>query len=236
MPLFVKDLLFPLHSTGNNITSYEWSPPAEISDPHIADPVARPNETTVFILTVAHNECKVSDSVLIIVNKNPAADAGPDKVIIHGQSVVLDGTADGTDVTYTWIPPEFITAAGTLTPSVNPPANKKYVLQVTSNKGCGIATDTVLVKVFEKLFIPNAFTPNNDGINDTWFIETLEAYPHAGVKVFNRYGQMVFDNNGVNKPWDGMFKGVLLSPGAYVYLIDLKNNSQIIKGVVFIIL
>ena len=99
-----------LHSTGNNITSYEWSPASEISNPNIADPVARPNETTVFILTVAHNECKVSDSVLIVVNKNPKADAGPDKVIIHGQSVVLNGTADGTDVTYTWTPPEFITA------------------------------------------------------------------------------------------------------------------------------
>lgn len=225
-----------LHSTGNNITSYEWSPSSEISNPGIADPVARPDKTTVFILTVAHSECKVSDSVLIVVNKNPKADAGPDKVIIHGQSVVLNGTADGTDITYKWAPTEFITAPETLSPSVNPPVNENYILHVTSNKGCGTATDTVKVKVFEKLFIPNAFTPNNDGINDTWFIETLEAYPQAEVKVFNRYGQMVFDNHGINKPWNGMFKGTLLSPGAYVYLIDLKNNSQPVKGVVFIIL
>ena len=94
----------------------------------------------------------------------------------------------------------------------------------------------MLVKVFKKLFVPNAFTPNNDGVNDTWFIETLDAYPHADVKVFNRYGQMVFNNYGANKPWDGTFRGVLLSPGAYAYTIDLKNNSQLIKGIVFIIL
>jgi gliding motility-associated-like protein len=143
---------------------------------------------------------------------------------------------DGTNVIYEWIPAEYMTAAATLTPSVNPPANKVYTLHVRSNKGCGSADDDVLVKVFEKLFIPNAFTPNGDGINDTWFIETLEAYPHAEVKVFNRYGQMVFDNNGVNKPWDGKFKGIPLSAGAYTYLIDLKNKSQIIKGVLFIIL
>lgn len=225
-----------LHSTGNNITSYQWSPASEISNPNIPNPVALPQETTEYILTVANIECKVSDSVLVVVNKNPKADAGPDKVIIEGQSAVLNGAAGGTDIAYEWTPAEFMTAPGILAPSVNPPESEVYTLRVTSGKGCGTATDTVLVKVFKKIFIPNAFTPNNDGINDTWFIETLEAYPHAEVKVFNRYGQMVFDNNGFNKPWDGIFKGVLLSPGAYVYIVDLKNNSPIIKGVVFIIL
>lgn len=225
-----------LHTTGNNITSYNWSPASGVSNPNIPDPIALPQETTVYVLTVANNECEVSDSVAITVYKNPKADAGPDKVIIEGQSVNLNGSAFGTDVIYKWSPVEFIAAPGTLTPSVNPPANKIYSLRVISNKGCGTATDDVLVKVFKKLFVPNAFTPNNDGINDTWFIETLEAYPHADVKVFNRYGQIVFDNYGVNKPWDGKFRGVLLSPGAYAYTIDLKNNSQLIKGVVFIIL
>jgi gliding motility-associated-like protein len=225
-----------LHGTGSNITSYQWSPALEVSNPLIPDPIAHPFGSTAFVLTVANNDCKVSDSVIIKVYKNPKADAGPDKVIIHGQSVKLDGAVDGTDVIYEWIPAEYMAAAGTLTPSVNPPANKVYTLHVRSNKGCGTADDDVLVKVFEKLFIPNAFTPNGDGINDTWFIETLEAFPQAEVKIFNRYGQMVFDNNGVNKPWDGKFKGMPLSAGAYTYLIDLKNKSQIIKGVLFIIL
>jgi gliding motility-associated-like protein len=225
-----------LNSTGNNIISYQWSPASEISNPNIPNPIALPKQTTLYILTVANNECKASDSVMIVVNKNPKADAGPDKVIIDGQSVVLNGIASGTDVTYAWTPTEYMTAPGTLTPSVKPPINEIYTLHVISNKGCGTATDNVLVKVFKKLFIPNAFTPNNDGINDTWFIETLEAYPNADVKVFNRFGQMVFDNHGVNKPWDGTFKGILLSSGAYAYIIDLKNNSQLIRGVVFIIL
>ncbi len=225
-----------LHSTGNNITSYLWSPATEISNPTISNPVALPKQTTIYILTVANNECKVYDSVLIVVDKNPNADAGPDRVIIDGQSVILNGIAGGTNVTYAWTPAEYITASATLTPTVKPPANEIYTLHVISNKGCGTAIDSVVVKVFKKLFIPNAFTPNNDGINDTWFIETLEAYPNAGVKIFNRYGQIVFDNHGINKPWDGKFKGVLLSSGAYAYIIDLKNNSQLIKGVVFIIL
>jgi gliding motility-associated-like protein len=224
-----------LQGTGSNIMSYRWSPASEISNVNIPNPVALPKQTTLYILTVANNECKVSDSVMIVVNENPKADAGSDKVIIDGQSVFLNGIAAGTDVTYTWTPPEYITAPETLTPSVQPPVNKIYTLHVISNKGCGTATDDVLVKVFKKLFIPNAFTPNNDGINDTWFIETLEAYPHADVRVFSRYGQMVFDNHGINTHWDGTFKGAQLSAGAYAYIIDLKNNSQLIKGVVFII-
>ncbi|MEP6927977.1 MAG: gliding motility-associated C-terminal domain-containing protein [Ginsengibacter sp.] len=225
-----------LGSAGNNIESYQWSPATEISNPNISNPLAFPKQTTTYILTVANDECKVSDSLKIVVDKNPMADAGPDKVIIEGESVVLNGIAGGTNVTYSWSPGQYITGSATLNPLVKPPANVIYTLHVLSNKGCGTATDDVLVKVFKKLFIPNAFTPNNDGINDTWFIETLEAYPNAGVKIFNRYGQIVFDNHGINKPWDGKFKGVLLSSGAYAYIIDLKNNSQLIKGVVFIIL
>jgi gliding motility-associated-like protein len=225
-----------LNAIGNNITSYRWYPALTISNDNIPNPFALPAQTTLYILTVADRGCQISDSLLIVVKKNPRANAGPDKVIIKGQTTILNGTASGTDISFAWLPTDFMAFPDTLTPSVNPPSNKIYSLQVTSNVGCGVATDDVLVKVYEKLFIPNAFTPNNDGLNDTWYIETLQAYPNAEVKVFNRYGQLVFDNHGTNKSWDGTFKGVLLQAGAYAYIIDLKNNTQIVKGVVFIIL
>lgn len=226
-----------LNSTGsNNITSYSWAPPERVSNPNIPDPIGLPKETTLYILTVANNECKVSDSFLITVNKNPTANAGPDKVIIKGQSVSLNGMTGGTDVNYFWAPNTNITGTETLAPVVNPSANQVYVLNVISNKGCGTARDSVLVKVYQQLYIPNAFTPNSDGINDTWFIETLEAYPGAEVKVYNRYGQIVFDNHGKNISWDGKYKGIQLTSGAYVYIIDLKNNTPVIKGVVYILL
>ncbi|HEX7457225.1 MAG TPA: gliding motility-associated C-terminal domain-containing protein, partial [Ginsengibacter sp.] len=226
-----------LNGTGsNNITSYAWTPPEEVSDATILNPIASPKETTLYILTVANNECKVSDSVLITVDKLPTANAGPDKVIIKGQSVTLNGAAGGTDVNYIWTPNTNITGSESLTPVVNPTANQMYALNVFSNKGCGFAIDSLLVKVYQQLYIPNAFTPNSDGINDTWFIETLQAYPGAEVKVFNRYGQMVFDNHGKDIWWDGKFKGVQLTSGAYVYIINLKNNTPVIKGVVYVLL
>ncbi len=220
----------------NNITSYNWKPPTGLSNTQIPGPVASPDETTLYVLTVANNKCEVSDSILITVDKRPTADAGPDKVIIIGQSVTLNGIVGGTDITYTWTPNTNITGVTTLNPVANPSANQMYVLNVFSNKGCGTAIDSVLVKVYQQLYIPNAFTPNGDGINDTWFIETLQAYPGSEVKVFNRYGEMVFDNHGKNISWDGKFKGLQLTSDAYVYIIDLKNNTAIIKGVVYILL
>ena len=226
-----------LESTGsNNITSYQWSPPVGLSNTTIPNPLATPSETTLYILNVANNDCKVSDSVLVTVNKNPTANAGEDKVVIKGQSTTLDGMATGDDVTYLWTPDVNILGATSLTPVVNPIANQLYALNVYSNKGCGMATDSVLVKVYQQLYVPNAFTPNGDGINDTWVIETLQAYPGAEVKVYNRFGQMVFDNFGKNISWDGRFKGEPQTSGAYVYLIDLKNKMPVIKGVVMLIL
>lgn len=225
-----------LNATGKNITSYNWTPASEVSDPNILNPVASPKQTTLFILKVFNNLCTVSDSLSIVVYKNPKADAGPDKIIIRGQTVVLNGNAMGSNITYNWTPTNYMNSPDTLTPLVNPPENTIYTLQVKSNVGCGTSSDDVLVKVFEKLFVPNAFTPNNDGINDTWVIETLQAYPGAEVKVYNRYGQIVFDNHGSNISWDGRFKGLLVSPAAYVYIIDLKNKTQLIKGVVNVLL
>ncbi|MEJ7821448.1 MAG: gliding motility-associated C-terminal domain-containing protein, partial [Chitinophagaceae bacterium] len=225
-----------LSGNGTNVTSYQWSPAPELSNATISNPIATPKQTNLFILTVANNKCKSSDSVLITVNANAKANAGSDKAIIEGQSVVLNGMASGTDITFTWSPTTNMTGSTTLNPTVKPLVNEIYTLTVVSNKGCGTATDSVLIKVYKDLYIPNAFTPNNDGLNDRWNIETLQAFPQADVRVFNRFGEMVFHNKGINISWDGKFKGKVASSGAYVYIIDLKNKSQVIKGVLFILL
>ncbi len=225
-----------LQSIGsNNITSYQWAPPTGLSNATIPDPIASPGSSTIYILTVMNHDCPSSDSVSITVNENPSADAGLDNVIIKGQSTTLNGMAGGTDVTYLWTPDINISGINSLAPEVTPTSSQEYTLNVYSNKGCAAAQDSVLVKVYEQLFVPDAFTPNGDGVNDSWVIETLEAYAGADVKVYNRYGQKVFDNNGKSIWWDGTFKGNPLSSGAYVYVIDLKNNTPLQKGVVYLI-
>jgi len=83
--------------------------------------------------------------------------------------------------------------------------------------------------------IPNAFTPNNDGINDTWHIQFLDNYQNCTVSIFNRLGQRVYFSNGYGTPWDGIYNGSALPTGTYYYVIDLKNINKVLSGYVSLI-
>lgn len=80
--------------------------------------------------------------------------------------------------------------------------------------------------------IPNAFTPNADGINDTWHIAFLDDYQNCSVSVFSRLGQRVFFSNGYGIPWDGTYNGAALPTGTYYYVIELKNINKALSGYV----
>ena len=80
------------------------------------------------------------------------------------------------------------------------------------------------------LSIPNTFTPNGDGINDTWEIKYLDYYPKSTVNIFDRWGQKVFSSIGYPIPWDGTYKGTVLPSGTYYYIIDPKNGQAVFSG------
>ena len=80
----------------------------------------------------------------------------------------------------------------------------------------------ILVKNYKLVKVPNAFSPNGDGINDTWIISNLARYPNTTVRVFNRWGKKVFETkDGYNEPWDGRFNGKQLPFGTYYYAVEL---------------
>ena len=97
--------------------------------------------------------------------------------------------------------------------------------------------DKTTVSVFTRLFVPAAFTPNNDGINDTWEIPGLAMYPNAVLQVYNRAGQMVFQSKGLySKAWNGKYQGMPQSSEVYVYMIRLQpEGDEVVKGTVTII-
>ena len=114
------------------------------------------------------------------------------------------------------------------------------------------------MEIYDKvLHVPTGFSPNSDGINDTWRIDRLQIYPNNIVKVFNRWGEKVYEKKGYYNEWDGtnMFNsfssnnipflstldaspkntvGNKLPEGTYYYIIDLGDGSDIIKGYVYI--
>lgn len=215
--------------------SWSWSPIQGLSDPSSLTPFASPDKTTLYTLTANNALCSTSDSILVNVLLNPSANAGPDKAIVGNQTVTLQGQAAGSNIRYYWTPDLYIFPDSVLNPQVSPPYDTAYTLHVISNDGCGEATDEVLVQYYKEIYIPNAFTPNNDGLNDRWNIPALAAFPFAAVNIYNRYGQLIFQNKGYTKQWDGTFKGSPSPAGVYVYTVDLKNGLKILKGFVVLI-
>lgn len=215
---------------------YAWTPVTGLSDPSIANPVASPAGSTTYTVTVSNQfNCSAKDSVRITVLAKPTANAGPDKKITAGESTSLQGVAGGDVSSFFWTPIQFIDNSNSLTPVVSPLSDITYTLHVSSGNGCGIATDEVFIRVFKKITVPNAFSPNGDGINDTWVITGLDSYPESETNVFNRYGQLVFHAAGYNKAWDGRFNGKSLPAGTYYYTIDRKNNFALSSGWLLII-
>ena len=223
-----------LQSSGG--TGYKWSPAAGLSSDVIANPVASPVVTTQYTVVVSNQfTCADTAGVLVNVIEAPRAFAGVDKWIIEGNNAQITANATGQDISYSWTPTSYISDPLSLQPVVNPPQDANYVLNVVSNAGCGTAKDTMKVFVFKDVFVPSAFTPNNDGLNDTWNIPALNAFPGFILSVYNRYGQLVYQNKDINIPWDGKLKGQAQASGVYVYYLDLKVPGGKRKGTVTII-
>ena len=213
-------------------TTYLWSPATGLSDPNIANPVATPTATTVYTVTVTSNSspCPAQEEVTVKVVAKPVADAGPDKNMIKGNSVQLSGKVSGTNISYFWTPTDFLDDPNLLNPVASPDKNITYTLNVSSAAGCAIAQDQVMVTVYGKIVIPNTFSPNGDGVNEVWNVTALDGYTRALVSVFNRNGSLVYKSTGYDKPWDGTNNGSLLPVGTYYYTIDLRNNTPVLSG------
>jgi len=93
----------------------------------------------------------------------------------------------------------------------------------------------ILNVVAAGIIIPNTFTPNGDGINDTWNIKYIENYPNCTIDIFNRYGTKLYTSVGYPIPWGGKYNGANLPVGTYYYIINLGNGQSVISGYVAII-
>jgi gliding motility-associated-like protein len=225
----------PLQASGG--VRYLWAPTSGLSSADIANPVATPSDTTLYTVTVFSDKgCYDTASVKVNIWKKPVANAGPDQKTREGVPVTLTGSAQGTNISYYWTPASYLDNVSVLHPTANPPEDTWYTLNVVSNMGCGINSDKVFVRVYKDVKVPNAFSPNGDGTNDTWKIEALVTYPEADIQVFNRFGQVVFESHGYSKPWDGTYNGQPLPAGTYYYVIDLKTDVfPVLNGWVLIV-
>lgn len=170
-------------------------------------------------------EGPIIDSIIIVNESCPGMDDGTLLVVVNG------GT---TPYTYTWDGPVTSTIAN---PTTLP--SGEYSLLITDSLGC-IAFDSAAILVLkpscsDSLIIPNSFTPNNDGKNDSWSFGGIDNYPEIIVEIYNRWGSLLFTSKGYNEPWDGTYEGEPVAIATYYYIILLDDQEDAIKGSVTIV-
>lgn len=182
------------------------------------------------------NGCADSLSREIKVMPTPTVYAGKDTVVLQGGEIRLKGTAAGSNLSYKWSPSLGLNRDDIPDPVASPFDDMTYTLTVTSDQGC-VSMDKVFLKVLKEPEVPNAFSPNGDGMNDLWNIKYLESYSNASVKVFSRYGALVYvSNGGYAAPWNGQMNGIDLPSGTYYYIVDPKTKGRkLVSGFVTIL-
>lgn len=205
--------------------TFSWSPPQGLSDTAIANPIAAPAVFTQYKVVLTNdNGCKDSAFVNVRVYENLYVSTGGDKQILSGDTVLLNALVTGADEYY-WSPPLFISDVHAIQPVVYPPENITYTLHAKSAAGCGNADMQVTVKVFDDVYIPNAFTPNGDGLNDRFRVLKLDDYIPVKLVLYNRQGQLIYQASGQNNGWDGTINNIPQPTGTYVYHVELQNAS-----------
>jgi len=233
--------------TGSGGVQYMWTPSTFLLNPDVADPlVVDPTSTTTYSLRVVdQNGCKSlrpSYVTLVVLAPYPVF-AGNDTSVMVGQTVPLDAVdvaGVGFD-SYVWTP-----ASGLSNPDIADPTASfsaigvyTYVVTATAANGCS-GSDSVTINVYAlaDIFVPNAFTPNNDGHNDVLHALPVSIRDFKYLTVFNRWGQRVFTTTNAGIGWDGAFNGTEMPMGTYVWMaagVDYTGKLIERKGTVILI-
>jgi len=222
--------------------TYFWYPNTTISSISDPNPIVNPNETTVYTVGASYKGCEViTDEVTVTVHQLPNVrayinDHLEEIQIAKGESVQLYGAGA---VNYEWAPWTGLNVEGIYNPVTTPEETIEYVLEGTDMYGCK-NSDTVNITVIAPNFwVPNSFTPNEDGKNDYFNVYTKETVDFE-LTIYSRSGQIVFYTTDKDAGWDGTIQasGETLPQGAYVYHVQgtyTDGNLFEDKGVINLI-
>lgn len=162
--------------------------------------------------------CTADTSRTVTVLQLPTIDLGPAQHITAGGTAHLDGPA-GSTLTYQWTSdPASAQLSSSSSINVRPAQTTTYHLTVRTNGACPVSGN-VLIEVSPGLFIPTAFSPNSDGLNDTWSFMGIDAFPECSVRIYDRWGELIFQASPYDYPWDGMYRGQRVGSGVYQFVI-----------------
>ncbi len=221
-----------LAATGAN--TYNWISGDGLNNTQIANPVALPQSPTSFTVVGydAYQCFTDTETVHINIEPLPTVNAGADVQTLTGSTVQL-GATGSVDVTqWSWLPVDYLSCTDCESPVSTPRSDITYIVTGKNIYGCA-ASDTVIIKLVcaeDRVYVPSVFSPNNDGNNDVFYIKGKGIKTIKSLRVFSRWGQMVFERTNINiddrtAGWDGNFKGSPVSTGAYVYIAELQCDT-----------
>lgn len=209
----------------NGGISYLWNTGASA-----ANILVSPTAYSTYTVTVFNGSCSKSDEVNVTVYPLPTASAGNNVSIYKGNSTTLSASGNGT---YLWLPSTSLSCNTCSNPVASPQETTTYILTVTDTNGC-IKTDTLIITVevndCDYIFVPNVFSPNNDGQNDFECILS-NCILEATFTIYNRWGEVVFETTDYTQCWDGIYKTSTAATGVYDYVINgiLLNKQPFLK-------
>lgn len=228
-----------LQASSNIGQNYIWSPPQSISNPNSAITTASPDTTTTYLVTASSKgNCQTDTaSVQVVVHDNPQVDAGPDQIATTGSTVQLQATGSNDIVKWQWSPSDYLSCTDCANPESTPTKNITYWVTATTAFGCATTDSTNIFLICDegKVFIPNTFTPNGDGLNDIFYPRGRGVKIVLYFRIYNRFGQLVFERtnfqlNDQSMGWDGTFNGQKLDPQVFVWTTEMIcDNNKIFK-------
>ncbi|MBI1780818.1 MAG: PKD domain-containing protein [Sphingobacteriales bacterium] len=216
----------------NGADYYTWSPVTGISNPTISNPLANPQVSTNYTVVGTDKNGCFTDTAFVQVNvyNYPVVDLGKDTTIIGGNTLQLNPVSSNDIITWQWAasPPGTLSCYTCTNPVAKPIVNSIYSAEVKNSIGC-TTTDDIKVTVLctgGKIYLPNTFTPNNDGINDWFYVIGNGVQTVKRFRVFDRWGKIIFDKSNVpansrNDGWNGQFNGIDLPTGVYTYTVEV---------------
>jgi len=195
-----------------------------------------PGNYAVTIMDV--NDCTVTDSFSLAYIYDFAVQATPAISIKLGENTTLGYTLTGNAGNYQtiWSPEQLLSCSYCETPVTNTKVNALYKVEVRNDEGCK-AESEVLVEVIPDygVYVPNTFSPNNDGVNDFFQIYgNLPALEYMQLQIFNRSGEKVFETTDPKILWDGYYHGAKVDAGVYVWQLRLtfidEHFAEVKKG------
>lgn len=201
---------------------YLWRPARYLSDT-LNDSVYSKAENTILYTVYTENEagCKDTSTVEVFVPQPPNNKPLRDTSIFIGEIVSQDATA-GERYTYQWTPPEGLSCDDCPTPNAQPLSTRTYIVTIKDNYGCFLVKDTVEIEVIEiySLDVPKAFSPNGDGVNDVIFPKGWGLKDLLSFKIYNRFGELVFETSDFDVGWDGTYRGQIQNIETYIYTVE----------------